>query len=388
MFSLDGFYFALNENLLLPLKLNFYYLYPHGATSPESKMSLSSNGYPDTLGISVGTGLMYDQEPLINFVKDQYHDMFFPGTPNFLTTSELSSYKTKICDDNDMLDWYFFFHGFATLFWYQDYKYVPHVEHKFDKVFMCMNRLVTQDRSYRLLLVSLLLEQGLVSHGHVSLSLHDHGHGTWQQEILDPATRLSTWAVSKVSQHIGELSGSLVIDQDFPLGPMSASSGQNELRVNHSALWHVVTETVFYHLKLHLTEKIFKPMVSHRPFILVAAPGNLAYLRGYGFKTFGRWIDESYDSIDDPDLRIQAVVKQVQRLCELTPEQQQQMYFEMQETLEHNFNHFYGKFREIITDELLDNFSTCAHTWNQKNPHRPILLDQVDLGSVKQILMQ
>mgnify|MGYP003342655425 CR=1 FL=1 len=38
------------------------------------------------------------------------------------------------------------------------------------------------------------------------------------------------------------------------------------------ALWNIVTETVFYYDKLHLTEKIFKPIVHRRPFLLVAAP--------------------------------------------------------------------------------------------------------------------
>ena len=44
-------------------------------------------------------------------------------------------------------------------------------------------------------------------------------------------------------------------------------------------LFHIVTETIFYDNKLHFTEKVFKPIVARRPFFLVGAPGNLAYLK-------------------------------------------------------------------------------------------------------------
>ena len=37
---------------------------------------------------------------------------------------------------------------------------------------------------------------------------------------------------------------------------------------------------------MHLTEKIFKPIVNKQPFMLLAAPDNLAYLKSYGFKTY------------------------------------------------------------------------------------------------------
>jgi hypothetical protein len=38
--------------------------------------------------------------------------------------------------------------------------------------------------------------------------------------------------------------------------------------------------------------------------MLLAAPGNLAYLKSYGFKTFDSVIDESYDTIQDNDLAL------------------------------------------------------------------------------------
>jgi hypothetical protein len=140
-----------------------------------------------------------------------------------------------------------------------------------------------------------------------------------------------------------------IIDEEYSLG----------------SLWHLVTETVYYEEKLHLTEKIFKPIVSKRPFILVSSFGNLKYFRDYGFKTFDRWIDESYDSEPDPDKRLHMIVNELVKLCNLSKNELNDMYKEMQEVLEYNYNHFYGDFKKIIVDELIDNFKKCIFLYNR-----------------------
>jgi hypothetical protein len=64
---------------------------------------------------------------------------------------------------------------------------------------------------------------------------------------------------------------------------------------SYNALWHVVTETVFYDEKLHLTEKIFKPIKFGQPFVIAGAPRSLQALRDLGYRTFDHAIDNSYD---------------------------------------------------------------------------------------------
>ena len=149
----------------------------------------------------------------------------------------------------------------------------------------------------------------------------------------------------------------MVIDTREPNGSMSANIDINQLT---RALWHIVTETVYFLPKLHLTEKIFKPIVAKRPFILVAAPGNLAYLKRYGFKTFDHWIDESYDNEQDHYIRIEKITAEIAKLCALEPIVLKQMHIEMQEILEYNFQHFYGDFKKIIVNELVDNFGNLC----------------------------
>jgi hypothetical protein len=303
-----------------------------------------------------------------------------------VATGELSDEISNWCNHHSYKNWYYFFHGFAALDWYRDYQYLPQIENQFTKVFITYNRLVTKKRSYRLNFVSQLMQKKLLDFGHVSLILEDNGHGTWQDELVDPTTSLSNSAKILIKEKIGLLSKSLTIDKENPRGHASADTGYEELLMHKSALWHVVTETVFYDDKLHLTEKIFKPITAKRPFILMGAVGNLEYLKSYGFKTFDRWINESYDQETDPDRRIEMIVLELEKLCQLSTDELNQMYMKMQDILEFNFNHFYGDFKKIIVDEMLTNFKDVITDWNSENPLYPIDTNWIDFEQVQQLL--
>jgi hypothetical protein len=188
----------------------------------------------------------------------------------------------------------------------------------------------------------------LVKHGHVSLF-----HTGWKQTIEDTENPLDSRARIKIYNALRNLEEPLTIDTSEPDGTLSAQVNFDDLT---GALFHVVTETVYFDPKLHLTEKVFKPIAAKRPFFLVAAPGNLAYLKSYGFRTFDRWIDESYDQEPDHYIRIEKITEQIKQLCALPMEELKKMHIEMQEVLEYNFNHFYNRFKDIIVDELVDNF--------------------------------
>ena len=119
---------------------------------------------------------------------------------------------------------------------------------------------------------------------------------------------------------------------------------------------HVVNETVFFETFNHLTEKTFKPIVCMRPFIIVSTPGSLAYLRRYGFRTFEKWIDESYDSESNNHKRLDMIAKEINKIASMSISQLQDMYKEMLPTLEHNHSLFFGSFEQDILDELVDNY--------------------------------
>lgn len=84
------------------------------------------------------------------------------------------------------------------------------------------------------------------------------------------------------------------------------------------------------------TEKIFKPIYHQRPFLMLGAPGTLSHLRELGFKTFGKWFDESYDFPGDPLHRAMMVANEIKRICEISISDLQKMLVDMRPVLHHN----------------------------------------------------
>ncbi len=366
MFSLDRFYNILHNNLISCFTNGrSIYHYPFGTYQHQSILQNDTDSvveYFSKMNISKIWFHCYffDQEPIYDYtlpiIENNYivNDGYYgPRRINVLANSEHSQIKNDFIRTQGYYNWYYFFHGFAALDWYRDFQYLqPSTFDRFDKVFICFNHLISKYRSYRLHLVSNLAKNNLLDHGHVSFFPKDDA-GTWQEAVKDLGTWMQPKVCDQIAETLGQLPKPLVIDTNTPVGSLSASVNVDWLT---SALFHVVTETVYFLPKLHLTEKVFKPIVAKRPFFLVAAPGNLAYLKSYGFRTFDRWIDESYDEETDHYIRIEKITAELKRLCELSPSQLKQMHTEMQQTLEYNFDHFYGNFKNVIVDELVDNF--------------------------------
>jgi hypothetical protein len=77
----------------------------------------------------------------------------------------------------------------------------------------------------------------------------------------------------------------------------------------------LVTETVFNYPYSFRTEKIWKPIAMGHPWIAVANQGYYRDMHNLGFKTFGHVIDESFDTIEDNQKRLQRIATVVTDLC-------------------------------------------------------------------------
>lgn len=110
-----------------------------------------------------------------------------------------------------------------------------------------------------------------------------------------------------------------------------------------------------------VSEKTLKPMLMKRPFVLVAGPYALRYLRELGFKTFHDFWDESYDQMENPEQRLQSVLKTIDSILDKPIDELKEMLLKMDSILHHNHVHasfglpqFYkNKLEQIITPPTL-----------------------------------
>lgn len=97
------------------------------------------------------------------------------------------------------------------------------------------------------------------------------------------------------------------------------------------------------------TEKTIRPILLKKPFITFASRDFLAYLRQMGFRTFADFWDEDYDGYEQGE-RLKKIYRTIDNIAKMTRLQLQTMYWDMQYTLDHNYNILMNKkFKNSIT---------------------------------------
>ena len=92
---------------------------------------------------------------------------------------------------------------------------------------------------------------------------------------------------------------------------------------------------------MFFTEKTFRSISIKQPFFLLGGKNSLKYLKSLGYKTFDKWWDESYDNFDDIYDRTYQAFLIIKKISKLDKKSLFLMISEMQEVLEHNFNHYF-----------------------------------------------
>jgi hypothetical protein len=115
-----------------------------------------------------------------------------------------------------------------------------------------------------------------------------------------------------------------------------------------STFVNIITETLFENETIFLSEKIWKPIYTCQPFIVVGNPFILRELKKLGFKTFSDFWDESYDDEQNFEKRIEKIIELLLVLAEKTEDELLEITKQMSNILEHNYNNFLTKSREEI----------------------------------------
>jgi hypothetical protein len=105
-------------------------------------------------------------------------------------------------------------------------------------------------------------------------------------------------------------------------------------KVYQKTAYSLVCETHFANHFSFFTEKIAKPILAFRLFIVFSGAGYLKNLRRLGFQTFDGIIDESYDSEDNDCVRWKMAIDQALWLCQ---QPQAEILAQIVPTVLHNY---------------------------------------------------
>ena len=226
-----------------------------------------------------------------------------------------------------------------------------------NKKFICLNR---QERLHRLLTVDFLIENNLLPHSHVSCALDEFRAPLEQKQITKINSSTGEQDASEYWSHRGygsfdevknfkptteqkqRLLANLPLVADVPQYQMNPRQLPDIEEYFDDSYWGIITERDFYKSDVYQgwTEKVLKCFLYKIPFVVVGLPNTIKSLQDYGFITFNKYIDESYDSIEDNDKRMAAVFEQIKYLGNLNYSELDIIHKDMHNILAHNYSHY------------------------------------------------
>lgn len=249
---------------------------------------------------------------------------------------------------------YWWSHAMIARDWYRYARLDPELarlpqHYKLD--FNIYNRAWAGTREYRLKFAELVITHDLAISSNIKFNPYDnHVHYTQHQYSNKEFV---------VTENL----------ESLPVNHNDSTSSADYSREDYTNCWFdVVLETLFDDNRLHLTEKSLRPIACGKPFLLLGTPGSLAYLRSYGFKTFGDVVDESYDLETDPVIRMQKIITAMKQIQQWSPQQRAQAQTIIQHIVDHNKAWFWSDtFAEQILDEFVVN---VKNAWQVCQQHR------------------
>jgi hypothetical protein len=112
--------------------------------------------------------------------------------------------------------------------------------------------------------------------------------------------------------------------------------GRNLSWFHHKTYFSLVSESNISEHHIFLTEKVLKPIFYGQPFIVIANPYMLKYLKSIGYETYPEIFDESYDEILGSKERILKIVEEVYRLSKLSKKELDSLFGSVIEKVKYN----------------------------------------------------
>jgi hypothetical protein len=206
-----------------------------------------------------------------------------------------------------------------------------------EKLFLSWNR---RYRNHRLILALSMESLNLIDRAYISFSdvNIERQTSTFEQSISYHV--LENWHTQISQETINNFAARLPlnIDNETDINQMCEDRGNVSRPYYQNSLVSLITETNFDNPEVTLTEKSYKPIKEKHPFIIVGVNGALRGLHRAGFKTFSDFWDESYDNIEHPGQRMQAIKNIIEYISTWDNNKILDFKRRVKPILEHNFN--------------------------------------------------
>jgi len=197
-------------------------------------------------------------------------------------------------------------------------------------------------RYHRLLSLALLEENGTLDKLMYSLDMNLNFYDNFKETLLHKSDTMPPVLIKNEEIQNKLLNGYDKLIQinkktlDFENLSEVHGYGMETKELYEKTFFSIVSETEFSVFVQSFTEKLIKPMMHFHPFFVIGSPYTLQHLKKYGFKTFDKWWDESYDLIENDEDRLISVLGEIERISNLSNDELSKMLNEMRDVLIHN----------------------------------------------------
>jgi hypothetical protein len=132
----------------------------------------------------------------------------------------------------------------------------------------------------------------------------------------------------------------LLLDFEKPQGWVPFQESLTNIHKHYETYFLEIVSETDPHSNRFFTEKTLKNFYLGKPFILLAGPKSLEYLKLKGFRTFSPFIDESYDNISCPNKRLECILNEIDRIANLGQSQLNDIVLSLQDVFSHNRQNF------------------------------------------------
>lgn len=192
------------------------------------------------------------------------------------------------------------------------------------KTFSCLNKRI---RPHRVWFYNYLFHSGLLDKGLVSMNeFQKHGY-TWEGKTMEMDTidRISEKLPLRVYDKPND-----ELDDNFYITRFNPEICLDTyVSVVSEAHCGDGDETMF------LSEKIFKPIATRHPFMVMGNKDSLKKMREIGYRTFDEYIDQSYDGLPTHE-RLHKLIESIRTIDNI--ENKLEWFKSMENDVEHNYN--------------------------------------------------